>query len=778
MEQRKNTKIATSQNADFINFEELLQKSIKNWKWFVISIIACVLIAFIYVKVTPKTYQLTANILIKMEDKGMGSKMGSMAKMFDMGGLSSSDNIEDEVGIMSSHTLMRQMAMDLGLHIDYKEKGFFTDDDLYNNSPIIADIDKSILDTLTAGFTFKVAVNKDNTLKIKVKIGDEKLGTFDIKTLPYILHTNYGDVTFKYSENQSLELPYTLLITICGRDFAAEQFQKIVSVGAISKKSNIIGLSTNDNNIPRGKDILNTLIKLYNEDALDDKNKAALNTEKFIGERLDLLVHDLSLIEKSVESYKRDNQLIDIGAEAGMSMSRMVKMKELDVQYEIQLGMVKMIEDYVKNPSNKYKLLPVGMGIPGEVSGQIGSYNELLLQRIALLRDINATNPVVLSLNEQLDLMQKNILASIETVKKDLNKTKDSWRAEENLLLSRVKELPKQEREFVEIQRQQKVKSELYLFLLQKHEENALTLASSTPKAKIIDEAFAVSKPVWPRKMIILAVAMMIACCLPIVVFILKDILTFKIEDKSQLERLTSIPVLGEVCKDKSGESVVVKEGITSSVAELFRLIRTNIRFVLTKPEEKVIIITSSISGEGKSFFVINFSMSLSLMKNKKVAMIGLDIRNPKLAEYLSLPTSKGITTFMASETMKPEEVVIQSGLHPNLWIVPAGPVPPNPAELLLSERLDEMFDYLRENFDYVVVDTAPVGMVSDTFTLDRVSDATIYLCRANYTHKSHLKLVESIVAEGRLKKLSLVINGTTTKSSYGYGYGSQTHNK
>ena len=779
MEQNKKIVNIAKGGDDALNLEELLQDCIIHWKWFVISVIVCVGIAFIYSIVTPFTYQLSAKVLIKTDQKSSSlvSKMGDVAQMFGMDGISASDNIEDEVGVIASHTMMKQMIMDLGLHTSYKISGFLSDEDLYDNSPIIVEVNKNLIDTLTKSFSFKVKVNKDNGIKITGKLGENGLGTFETSILPYTLHTSYGDAIFKESKNGKKEkIPYTLLIKVDGGDFATEQFQKKIGIGLVNKKSNFIAFSTQDGNVVRGKDILNRLIDLYNEDALADKNKAAINTGKFIRERLDLLVQDLSAVEKSVEDYKRENQLVDISTEAELSIRKMSEMKDQSVGFEVQLSLIKMVEDYVKDPSNKYKLLPTGLGIPDDLSKEIQGYNELLLQRSSYMRDLNSTNPVIQSLNEQLDLMQKNILASIQTVRRDVLKTKEKWDVEGNSLLSRVKNMPKQEREFIEIQRQQTVKSELYLFLLEKQEENALTLASTIPKAKIIDEAFALTKPVWPRKKVILAFSLIIALLLPIIILKLKDFLTFKITDIVQLEKLTSIPVLGEVCLNKSKESVVVKEGKTSSIAELFRLIRTNIRFILTKPDEKVIIITSSISGEGKTFFVINFSMSLSLMKNKRIVMVGLDIRNPKLVEYLSLTalTSKGMTSYMASETIKPEDIIIPSGLHANLSVIPAGPVPPNPAELLLSERLDELFAYLRVHYDYIVVDSAPVGMVSDTFTLNRISDATIYLCRANYTSKSHLKFVESIVQNERLKKVSLVINGTTTKTGYGYGYGNK----
>lgn len=776
MAPNKNLQKTTNNSVDI---GELISFYLKYWKWFALSIFLCAAIAILYIKVVQPTYQLSSNILIKTNEKSGASSLiagSSMMKSMGLGGLSGSRNIDDEVGILASHTLTKQMIMSLDLYKSYRLAGFFADKALYLDSPIVTEIDKNIIDTLSTSMKFNIKVNKDKSIKITGKIAKKKIDPIKTKQLPYTFHSAYGDVTFAYSSNPDAVKPesssYTVIASINGADVATESFQKKIGIGLANKRSNIISLGTQDKIIPRGKDILNKLVELFNLDGLKDKHEEAVNTDIFIKDRLNIITSDLQKIEHAVEGFKKDNQLIDAKAEAELSLRTMETMKARLTDLEVRLSLVKMIEDYVKNPANQYKLLPAGLGVPDGLSKQILEYNEILMQRSSFLQDMHESNPTIVSLDEQIELLQKNIVGSVENVKRDIQKTKDTWQREERSLSSEINKMPTQERQFIEIQREFEIKNALYLFLLERQEENALTLASSTPKAKIIDKAFALNKPVAPKKKIILLVALLMGALLPILFLYLKQLLNFKIEDKTQVEKLTNVPVLGEICLDKREETIVVKEGETSSIAELFRLLRTNMQFVLTGANEKVILVTSSISGEGKSFFVINFSMSLCLLKKKKVVMIGLDIRNPKLAEYLSLPTSKGITNFLASETMKPEEVILDSNIHPNLSIVPAGPVPPNPAELLLSDRLDDFFAYLRENFDYVVVDTAPVGMVSDTFSLKRVSDATIYLTRAYYTDKSHLKLVETIVDSEKLKKVSLVINGTKTKQGYGYGYG------
>ncbi|MFV0469138.1 MAG: GumC family protein [Dysgonomonas sp.] len=722
---------------------------------------------------------MRASIVIKTDSSKNGSMMeASIMKAAGMDGLATSAAIDDEIGALASQTLMRSMISELGLNTVYVLKKFPFDKNLYNTSPIVVNYSKYLSDTLSAPIGMKIKVEKGKDMLVDIIYDDNVVNSYKVNQLPQTLNTVCGKFVLDKSLNSTIsEKSYKLEVWIIGLNLMAEQYRKNIGVSAMNKRSNIINLSINETNKQKGKDILYKFIELYNIDALDDKNKNAKNSAIFINERIAYISKDLNTIEENVESYKKENNLTDIDAEAKIFLETMGTVQEKNTELEVQLNIVKMIDGYMKDPANKYSLIPSSLGLPEALAKSANEYNSVVLERNKLLRNTSESNPTVLTLNDQLDMMRKNVSQSIEQVRKDLSSTKKDWSGKESEMQSRMQKMPTQEREYVDLQRQQLIKSELYIFLLKKLEEAELTLASNTPKAKIVDSAYNIYKPISPKKFNILIIALVIGIMIPIVIVYLIKVFKFKLTIKEELEEATNVPVIGEICLDKSGERVVVSDGETNSTAELFRLLRTNIQFVLKK-EEKVVLITSSISGEGKSFFSLNLALSFSLMKGKKVILVGLDIRNPKLAEYIGVNSKDGITNYLADDDMKAEDIIIPlSNLHPNLYLIPAGPIPPNPSELLLRDRLDSLFEYLRSNFDFILVDSAPVGMVSDTFALDRISDMTLYLYRANYTNKSNLRIAESIVKNGKLKNLSLVMNGTSTKSAYGYGYGNTKKN-
>lgn len=762
-------------NSEFVNVGDIILKYSKHWKWFLISVVLCLFVAIAYIKTVDPTYYVLSNIKLRTDEEGT-KIASSLVRSFGLGSIAGSENISDESAVISSQTHMRDMIYSLGLHTTYDLKSFPFDKSLYNTSPLVLDVPRSLMDTLSMPIEFKVKVNEDKSLEVKVEADDENIGEYKLTSLPAEVKTIYGSFYFKYSGKSIGKSSYKLDINLFGLDYAAEKFKERITVAPTTDKSDLIYLSIKDVDRQRGRDILNKLVELYNEDAKLEKNEEAENTATFIKDRIDLLAVELNVLEKKLEEFKRINGITDIAVESRAFIDKYHDLQEKTTEANIQMDIAAMLDKYVNNPQNKYELIPTNTGVLAGTLEAIRAYNSTVLERNRLLQNTTESNPVLISLNEQIDLLRKNVQISVSNAKRDLTMRKKDWSGLEGEMQSRMSEMPKQQREYIEMERQRQVKSDLYVFLLTKMEETQLTLASTTPKAKVIDGAYNIWKPIAPRKVMVLAIAFFIGCLLPVIILYLIDVFKFKISSKEELVEATSVPVLGEICLDKNAGNIAVAEGISTSTAELFRLVRTNLQFLMKK-DEKVILVTSSISGEGKSFFTVNLALSYSLIKNKKVVLVGLDIRNPKLSEYLSIKQRAGMTVFLASDDMKPEEIIIhRPDLHENIYVIPAGPIPPNPAELLLNDRLDEMFGYLRANFDYVIVDTAPVGMVSDTFSLDRISDATVYLFRANYTNKSHLKFAETIVRDNKLKKMSIVINGTTTKAAYGYGYGHQ-HN-
>ena len=374
-------------------------------------------------------------------------------------------------------------------------------------------------------------------------------------------------------------------------------------------------------------------------------------------------------------------------------------------------------------------------------------------------------------MEQQLMELRESIIISIRSIKDGLLIAKKDLIRKDAQFASKIKDVPTQERQYLEIMRQQAIKEKLFMFLLQKREENALTLASTTPSAKTIDSAFSSLSPVAPKRMMIFLLAIIIGFIIPIVIIYILDLFDDKINNSKELKRLIKVPYLGSIGVKQSDDIVVVNEGLTTPIVEMFRIIRTNLQFLLTGKENPVILVTSSISGEGKSFTSINLAMSLALMK-KKVVLVGLDIRSPMIGNYLHLSKEKGVTMFISDGTMKIDEIIIPSELHEYLEVIPAGPVPPNPAELIMSSRLDDLFAELRKRYDYIVVDSAPIGLVSDTYLLNRLIDNSIFMTRQHYTPKEATELINEIAESQKLKGISVILNGTNEISGYGYGYG------
>lgn len=761
------------QNQELIDIRELALKYLRNWKWFALSVVASLVIAVAFLKIVAPTFAVKANVLIKEDDgkKGMG---GSMMKNFSFGFPGTMD-VEDELHVISSHSILKQSALQLGLTTQYEETRYGVKKYIRYGDEAIRVAGMGIqLDTLATILVMKVKLTAEGGAKVTIKEGRKSIGSFNFEKLPAEMATQYGSFILSETNYRKAGESQHYKVFVSGGDLLAEELDRSINFALASKKANVIRLATETKHPVLGKLLLNSVMDFYNEDATREKNYESQNTSRFIDERLAIITNELSEVEADVEAYKLTNKLFDVEVEARLMLEQNGEFQARILEVETQSNIVELLQSYVQAPENHYALVPNSLGVTDKGAVEaIQAYNAILLERLKLLQNTQPNNPVVLTLNEQIQAMRKNVLLSIDAVRQGLKVTRADLRKQEDKFNARFAQAPTIEKEFLDIKRKQVIKEQLYLFLMEKREENALTLAVTAPKGKIIDRAFVVSDPVAPKMKMVLMMALALGGVLPICVIYLLDLLRVHFVSKEELEKLTSIPVLGEICHNKAGERVVVKEGLTTSIVELFRLIRTNIQFVLNRKEEKVILVTSTVSGEGKSFVAINFALSLSLMKNKKVVLVGLDIRKPRLVEYMDMTGNPvGITNFLASDEYKPQDIAVHSSLCGNMDVIVSGPVPPNPSELLLSERLEQMFDYLRQQYDYIVVDTAPIGMVSDTFSLARISDATLYVCRANYSKKESLRFAESVVAQGKLKKVSFVINDTETQTGYGYGYG------
>ncbi len=754
-------------NSEFIDFSGIIKECVAKWYIFAIAVVGCVALAFLYTRVHAPEYQVKANLLIT-QDQDDGSGMGALSAVFG-----SSAQVDDEVFAVSSHSLFKKVAKELGVNqLHVEKRGFLKKEFVYPDYAVNLTCDPAIPDTLRAALLFKVKVNGKGKVNATVKMKRKTVGEIKNATFPATVSTPYGDFTLEKGSAFPADEGVSTEIVYMGYDAAAEGIAQYVEVDIASRKSNVIQMELESSNIDYAKAVLDAIIEQYNLRGLKEKNLRSQKTIDFIDSRLALLSDDLVTSENTIETYKKENGIVDLRADAEYQFTKKGALEQALVTSETEMQIVKLIKDFVSDPKNKNELVPASLTVPGQQSAGgdnfIGAYNELILERLDLVQNAHAGNAALATIDRKIDAMRKNLLSTVDKTYESARVKVLELRQQVAAAQSALGNIPTQERRFRDITRQQSIKEQLYVYLLKQREQTSMLLANNQMKGQIIDEAYAVTEPVGMSKKMIFLLAVVLGVMLAAVYIYISRMLRTKFDTREELEKLTSMPLLGEVSHSNSGESLVVKPGGSTSVAELFRLIRTNLQFMLGGQTHKVIMVTSTTSGEGKSFISINLASSLALL-GKKVLLMGLDIRKPKLQEYLGLYNAKGFTEYIADDSVKLDSIIQHNAVQ-GLDVVVSGPVPPNPSELLTETRVDELFDKLRQMYDYIVVDSAPVGMVSDTLTLERISDVTVYVCRVNYTTKQQIKFANSLHDEGRLKKMSLVVNGTSPKQSYGYG--------
>lgn len=759
-------------NNENISLTSIASTILKNWYLYAISIFICVVLAFTYSKITPDKYVVESNVMIRTDMSSTNNMAGAFMQQMGLGMMGQGISVDDEINIIASHSLLRQTAEKMQLnkkricresflqrHTEYK--GYAVD---------LIDVN-NVCDTLGRTINFKVKIDENGLADITLKKGFfKKLVNIKDATLPVTVNSIYGDFIINTTPDYVPGEKYAYNIKVSGYDLVAEDLGRNVDIFIPSKLSNLIRLVLETPDVEYGKELLNTISSLYNERGIVEKNIEASNTAVFINERLDIIAAELDIAEREVEKYKTDHNLSDIQIEAQAILENSVTFRTRLIEVETEVKVLQYVSDFFDNPTNRFALIPFTPNMSDAAGLAVGTYNELALKRLNMLGAAKPGSPALKMIEDQIDASRENVIITVKTAKASANIALQDLRAQEDKMLSRLGSIPEQEREFIALYRQKSIKEELYIFLLQKQEENAITLAMASPKGQVVDPAFNYSEPSNLSTFMLLFIGFIIGVVIPSVYLYLKAIFRTKFSTREELERITRIPILGEVCTNTSKQSVVVRKGENSSISELFRLLRTNLQFLLTNKNDKVILLTSSVSGEGKSFVSINLAASFALL-NKKVVLVGLDIRSPKLAEYIGTKSQLGITNYLASEDVTVDQIIVPCGVNDQLDVILAGPVPPNPAELLLSNRLDTLFEELRNRYDYIMIDSAPVGMVSDTFSLMRVSDTVVYVCRANYTNIELIRYCNSLVAEERLRNVSLVINATTAKQGYGYGY-------
>ena len=768
-----------------IDVKELLFKYLIHWPWFVGTVVVCLIAAWVYLYMSTPVYNISATVLIKDDKKGGSAGMLSGLESLGLDGMvSSSQNIDNEIEVLRSKTIVKEVVEDLGLYISYTDEDEFPSRNMYKTSPVQVSLTPQEADLLEEPMIVEMALQPQGSMDVNVKIGDDEYQKH-FEKLPAVFPTERGTLAFFLTPDSVLSSKRTLeettdsekttrniTATINKPLAVAKAYCKNMTIEPTSKTTSVAVISLKNSNVQRGKDFINKLLEMYNINTNNDKNEVAQKTAEFINERISIISKELGSTEKDLESFKRGAGITDLTSDAQIALTGSAEYEKKRVENQTQINLLQDLQKYMQNEG--YEVLPSNIGLQDlNLAAAINRYNDVLVERKRLLRTSTENNPTIINLDTSISAMKENVQVSLDRVLRGLFITKADLDREANRYSRRISEAPGQEREFVSIARQQEIKAGLYLMLLQKREENAITLAATANNAKIIDDAIADDAPVSPKRKMIYLIALVLGVGIPVGVIYLLELTKFKIEGRSDVEKLTSVPIVGDIpLTDEKQGAIAVFENQNNLMSETFRNIRTNLQFMLDN-DQKVILVTSTVSGEGKSFVSSNLAISLSLL-GKKVVIVGLDIRKPGLNKVFQLSNKeRGITQYLSNPETDLMELVQPSDVNKNLFILPGGTVPPNPTELLARNGLDRAIETLKKNFDYVILDTAPIGMVTDTLLIGRVADLSVYVCRADYTHKAEYTLINELSFEKKLPNLCTVINGVDLKKrKYGYYYG------
>lgn len=769
-----------------IDIQELLFKYIIHWPWFVGAVLICLVGAWIYLRMATPIYNISATVLIKDDKKGGAAGMITGLENLGLDGLvSSSQNIDNEVEVLRSKTIAKEVVEQLGLYVSYTDEDEFPSKNIYKTSPVIVSLTPQEAEKLSAPMVVEMALYTQGGLDVNVAVGDNEYKKH-FEKLPAVFPMNEGTLAFFQSpdslslkkdtiEDSSTQSVRHITATINSPMRVARAYCENLSIEPTSKTTSVAVISLKNSSLQRGQDFINQLLEMYNRNTNNDKNEIAQKTAEFIDERINIISKELGSTEANLENFKRNAGITDLSSEAQIALTGNAEYEKKRVEIRTQISLIEDLRKYIRG--NEYEVLPSNVGLQDvALVATIERYNEMLVERKRLLRTSTENNPTIINLDTSIRAMKLNVQATLDGTLQGMLITKADLDREASRFSRRISDAPGQERQFVSIARQQEIKAGLYLMLLQKHEENAIALAATANNAKIIDEAIADDIPVSPKRRMIYLIALVLGIGIPVGIIYLIGLTKFKLEGRADVEKLTTIPIVGDIPltdeKNEKDGSIAVFENQNNLMSETFRNIRTNLQFMLQN-NKKVILVTSTVSGEGKSFISANLAISLSLL-GKKVVIVGLDIRKPGLNKVFRLSTKeKGITLYLANPETDLMSLVQPSDINQNLYILPGGTVPPNPTELLARDGLDKAIEILKKNFDYVILDTAPVGMVTDTLLIGRVADLSVYVCRADYTHKVEYTLINELAEEKKLPNLCTVINGVDLKRrKYGYYYG------
>lgn len=770
-----------------VDWREIIEDYLVYWKWILASLIVMMILGFAYYRLQPDTYQFKSTLLIS--DNASGGQMSQMSilKQLDAFGVStgSVSNIHNEKQVIHSKELLKKVVNELKLYNTYTKKSFLKSIDLYTDSPVEVSLDYADMIKIEGEMKMTVEYTADGYyLVLGEYTHNRKRYHFkeQITQFPVTVETLVGKVQVLLKNPEALQED-KIYVQIKNPIQLVKYYHETALSTNVPKDGDLVNISFKEHNYQKGIDFLQRLIALYNQDAIDQINKSANFTAMFIDSRLELLTNELNSVEQSLQVYKQANKLTNIEADAEQFLKRSNLYDQKKNEFEIQLQLIQYVEEFLKDTANMYALIPnLGLTDVGLVA-VIQEYNKLLVNYNRIAEGSSKKNPSLLSMEAQIQSSRIAIRNSIATSRKGLQISIREMENQNSFLSSQLKKIPQQEREFLGIKRQQEIKSTLYMFLLQKREEASLSMAVTVPKARLLDAADTADlvAPILP---IIMLAFMFLGLLLPVGFLYFKFQFTTTFKNRKEVEALTSVPVIAELTSQPN-QDIIINHGTNASPnAELLRLLRSKLQFILKGPQDKSMLITSTEPGEGKTFVSVNLAISISL-SGKKVVLVGMDLRKPMLAAHFGILDQEGISSYLSGTEDNVQKLIHRSSEFPNLYVLPGGIIPPNPNELILSKRLDLLIEELRKQYDYILIDSAPVGAVSDSFLINRISDLTLYVCRANFSDKRNIEFLNLIQKENSLKHIYVVVNDVEIeipkhggKYVYGYGYGKRKQKK
>lgn len=778
--------VRDQEKASVFSFSNMWTFLVLNWQWFVLSLLICVLSGWLYLRYTTPTYQMSARILIKNDNSRSSSAAQVQSEDQEFGFLSNSTGIQNEIEVLSSRMLIREVVRDLKLYSEYRSVGQVVKTLVYGTQPLNVDMDPLHLDSLD-----KMLVHGTRSIRMELTRADgyyvvrgsllpgNSQFSKKFKSLPATFKTAYGVLTFTANGTCQMMDDEIYEILLSPPMFVATRYLNALNVEPMSKQTSVAQLTVKDENYVRGMDFLRHLALCYNRQANADKNEIALRTEEFINERMAKINTELGSTEGALEEFKRRNAVTNLNVDASQNVQMSSEYSSRLSEANSQIQMLDYLREFVNNPANKNQIIPSNVGLTDGASTQlIANYNQAVQDRNRLLKAASEQAPQVQTISATINELQSSIKTALLQARRSADISRQGIQSEYAKYQGRVSAAPIQERVLNQIGRQQDVKSGLYLMLLQKREENSIALAATADKGKLLDEPLFEGK-VRPIAAVVFFLAVVFGLLIPALFLFLRSLFRYTIGGYDDVARLTALPLIGNVpvASDdaKTSAGIVVHENTNSQMDEIFRSMRTKIRNML-KENEKVILFTSSMSGEGKTFNAANLAISFALL-GKKVILCGLDIRKPALGRLFELSEHhEGITRILTLDKVTASDLreqIVESGVNPNLELLMAGPIPPNPTELLARRSFEQVVSLLRQQYDYIIFDSAPVGIVSDTLEISNYADLTVYVCRADYTPKSSLDLLNSLDSEDSLPNPCVVLNGIDmSKRRYGYYYG------